>query len=251
MQIVGYESGRPREPAALHLAADGEVQKERLVRGRELSFALDERHCAGRKVDSTHESCATETAPYCEVHTTRWPCAHCRGQCAMPIETCHEEHAIYLAAFEPDRYKVGVTRSWRLETRLTEQGARRAAHIRTVENGRTARQIEAEIATDVPDRLTQAAKIEGLGRSLDVDAWEEFLEPFGVIETFAFDYGLDLDRQPIPTTMAIGRIRGSRGRILVLERGETTYAVDLKALVGYEITDGGSDRDRQASLGAF
>jgi hypothetical protein len=169
----------------------------------------------------------------------------------MPTDACHEEHAIYLAAFEPETYKVGVTRSWRLETRLAEQGARRGAHIRTVENGRIARQIEAELAADVPDRVTVQRKMEGLGTPLDVATWEGFLEPYGVIEELTFDYGLSLAQQPIPTTMLNGRVRGSRGRILVLERGGTTYAVDLKGLVGFEIVDGGPEPDRQASLSGF
>ncbi|MFW5922194.1 MAG: DUF2797 domain-containing protein [Halodesulfurarchaeum sp.] len=251
MQIVGYEAGTPTEPAALALANDGTVETRRLIPGEDLALSLDGRHCAGRIEDGKHVSCENEQAPYCETHQSRWPCAQCRGDCAMPIEACHEEHAIYLAAFEPSHFKVGVTRRWRLETRLTEQGARRAAHVRTVENGREARQIEAEMANDVADRITTDTKIAGLGQPLDLEAWERFLDPYGVIETFEFEYGLDLDRQPIQTTMAAGRIRGSRGRILVLERGETTYAVDLKSLVGYEVTDGGAEPDRQASLGAF
>lgn len=251
MQLVGYEPGTPDQSAALLVATDGTVHTHRLVPGDHLDFGLDQRHCAGRVDDSSHEACDNDGAPYCDLHTTRWPCAQCRGDCAMPVEACHEEHAIYLAAFEPAIFKVGVTRQWRLETRLTEQGARRAAHIRTVENGRTARQIEAEIANDVSDRIAIDTKIGGLGHPLDENSWKRFLEPFGVIEEFTFDYGLELAQQPIPSTMATGRIRGSRGRVLVLERGETTYAVDLKALVGYDVTDGGADPDRQASLGAF
>ncbi|MDZ7851000.1 MAG: DUF2797 domain-containing protein [Halodesulfurarchaeum sp.] len=251
MQIVGYEAGTPDEAAALRLATDGTVTTHRLLPGERLDFGLGQRHCAGRIDDTSHEPCENSKAPYCDVHTIRWPCAQCRGDCAMPIEACHEEHAIYLAAFEPDQFKVGVTRQWRLQTRLTEQGARRAAHIRTVDNGRRARQIEAEIANDVPDRITTDTKISGLGQPLDLDAWEQFLGPYGVIEMFDFDYGLELEVQPIPTTMATGRIHGSSGRILVLEEGETTYAIDLRALIGYEISDGGSDPDRQTSLGAF
>lgn len=251
MQIVGYKAGTANEPAALKLGVEGGVSTQPLEPGTRLDYSLGSRHCAGRIGDTTHHHCDQDAAPYCEEHTVRWPCAKCRGECAMPIEPCHEEHAIYLAAFEPSTFKVGVTRSWRLETRLTEQGARRGAHIRTVENGRIARQIEAEMANDVPDRVGGETKINGLAHSLDETAWEQFLEPYEVIETFEFDYDLSLRHQPIPATIGTGRVRGTRGRILVLERGETTYAVDLKGLIGYEVTDGGSDPDRQASLGAF
>jgi hypothetical protein len=37
----------------------------------------------------------------------------------------------------------------------------------------------------------------------------------------------------------------------VLDYAGSTYAVDLRDLVGYELTDGGTERDLQSSLGAF
>jgi len=37
----------------------------------------------------------------------------------------------------------------------------------------------------------------------------------------------------------------------VVERGGTTYAVDLRELVGYEISEGETERELQSSLGAF
>ncbi len=42
-----------------------------------------------------------------------------------------------------------------------------------------------------------------------------------------------------------------KGRVLVLDHRGTTYAVDLRDLVGHELDDGGTDRDLQSSLGAF
>ncbi|MEF8771970.1 DUF2797 domain-containing protein [Halodesulfurarchaeum sp.] len=251
MQIVGYEPGSPDEPATILVARNGAVEMQSLNPGTELEYGIDGRHCAGTVEKGRHDSCNRDTAPYCDVHSSVWPCARCRGDCAMPLETCYEEHAIYLAAFEPATFKVGVTRSWRLETRLTEQGARLAAHIRTVENGRTARQIEAQIANDIPDRVDVKTKIDGLDSVLDTDRWEALLDPYDVIETYAFEYGLSLDQQPIQTTSASGTVLGSRGRVLLLEKGETPYAIDLQSLVGYEILEGESESERQTSLGGF
>ena len=251
MQVVGYEPGTPDEPAAIHIASDGAVETHILSPGTTLEYGLGERHCAGTVEDGRHDPCDRETAPYCDVHTSVWPCARCRGDCAMPLETCHEEHAIYLAAFEPATFKVGVTRSWRLETRLSEQGARRGAHIRTVDNGRLARQIEAQMAEDIPDRVEVKTKLDGLGAELDRNRWEALLEPYDVIDEFSFEYGLTLDQQPIETTSASGTVLGSRGRILILEQGKTPYAVDLQGLVGFELRDGNPDSERQTSLGGF
>jgi hypothetical protein len=51
--------------------------------------------------------------------------------------------------------------------------------------------------------------------------------------------------------VATGTVRGTQGRVLVLDRNGSTYAVDMRDLVGYEVTEGGTDRALQSSLGAF
>lgn len=253
VQIVGYETvpSGPDEHAALVLAEDGAVSQQSLAPGTALAFTLGDRHCAGALDAEGHRPCDAPGVPYCDRHTSRWACARCTGGCDLPLDACHEEHAVYLAAFAPDAFKVGVTRSWRLDTRLREQGADRAAHLRTVVDGRVAREIEAEIAVDVGDRIRVPRKIGGLGQTVDGDAWSTLRSQFDVIETYAFDYGLDLAARPMAETMATGTVLGTKGRILVLERAGSTYAVDLRDLVGHEVTDRGSNRELQSSLGAF
>jgi hypothetical protein len=254
VQVVGYDTAagdEKRDPALLVAGEDGRVDRVSLSRGCELAYTLGERHCAGTVEDGTHVACEDPAAPYCAVHTSRWPCARCTGDCSMPVEACHEEHAVYLAAFAPATFKVGVTRSWRLDTRLREQGADRAAHLRTVENGRIARQIEADIAATVGDRVRVPEKIAGLHRAVDDGAWASLVAEFDPVETFAFDYGLDFAERPVAETHATGTVRGVKGRVLALDRGGSTYAVDLRDLVGYELREGATDRDLQSSLGAF
>jgi hypothetical protein len=250
VQIVGYETGVDGSPALL-LADDGTVSTAALDPGTELSYALDERHCAGLLDDGTHTPCPRESAPYCDEHTYRWPCARCTGECSLPLESCREEHAIYLAAFAPETFKVGVTRSWRLDTRLREQGADRAAHLRTVADGRVARQIETEIATEVGDRVRVPTKVRGLHESVDDAAWRDLLTEFDPLGTYEFDYGFDLTDRPVAETLASGTVRGVQGRVLVLDNGGSAYAVDMRDLVGYDVSDGDTDRDLQSSLGAF
>lgn len=264
VQVVGYDSGVGHlrsdpvagvegevSPPALVIAEDGSVRREVLDPGHELDYALGTRHCAGTHDGSVHDSCPNPGAPRCDVHTTPWPCARCTGDCEKPIDACEEEHAVYLAAFAPDRFKVGVTRSWRLHARLREQGADRATHLRTVSDGRIARRIEREIAGSITDRVPTARKVRGLHRDVDGAAWNDLLTEYDHIATYEFGYGLDLEEGAMPETLAAGRVVGSQGRLLVLKRDGGTYAVDLRDLVGYEITSGGLDRDLQSSLGAF
>jgi hypothetical protein len=253
VQIVGYETAPAGDTdhAALVLASDGHVHREPLEPGTELAYRLDERHCAGVVEGDEHTACPNEQTPYCETHTGRWACALCTGDCDKPLSTCEEEHAVYLAAFAPATFKVGVTRSWRLETRLREQGADRAAHLRTVADGRIARQIEADIARDVGDRVRVPTKIRGLHRQVDESAWQALLADFDPLATYSFEYGLSLTERPMAETLATGTVQGTQGRVLVLDRAGTTYAVDLRHLVGHELADGDTNRALQSSFAAF
>ncbi|WP_336345018.1 DUF2797 domain-containing protein [Halalkalicoccus ordinarius] len=251
MQVVGYDVGTGESEPALVLAADGEPVREPLPVGRELAYALGERRCAGTIVDGEHHGCANARAPYCEEHSRTWVCARCTGVCLKDEMDCFEEHAVYLAAFTPATFKVGVTRAWRLDTRLREQGADRAAHLHTVSNGRIAREIESEIAREVGDSVRVPTKVRGLAEPVDAAAWAALLEEYDPIETVALEYGLELDERPVGETIASGVVRGTKGRVLVLERGGTTYAVDMRDLVGYEVSEGPVERSLQSSLGAF
>jgi hypothetical protein len=252
VQIVGYDTGASDDTSsALLLSEDGDVTREPLDPGTELAYTLGERHCAGTFDSDAHVACQRPDAPYCDAHTSTWVCARCTGTCLKDEMDCHEDHAIYLAAFAPTTFKVGVTREWRLSTRLREQGADRAAHLRTVADGRIAREIEAELADRFPDRVRVPRKVATLHRDVDADAWADALAEFDPLDTFAFDYGLDLDARPVAETLASGTVVGTKGRVLVLERGGTTYATDVRDLVGHELDAGTTDRSLQASLGTF
>ncbi|WP_435349074.1 DUF2797 domain-containing protein [Haloarchaeobius sp. HRN-SO-5] len=251
MQVVGYETERPGRDAALVLASDGSVTRETLTPGADLSFSLGDRWCAGTVADGDHVACDREQTPYCDQHASTWVCARCTGTCLKPEMDCFEEHAVYLAAFAPDAFKVGVTKAWRLETRLREQGADRAAHVHTVSNGRIARELEAGYTDLVTDRVRVPTKIAGLADTVDERAWQGLLDEFDVIETFDFDYGLDLDVRPVAEPILTGTVVGTKGRILVVATGGTTYAVDVRDLVGYGVTRETSDRRVQSSLGSF
>lgn len=264
MQIVGYDTGTADlsydpatgltgdpSPGAL-LLADGEtVRQEPLTPGRELTFTLNERRCAGHLTEGTHEPCGNQESPYCEQHQDRWPCARCSGECDLPIDACKEEHAVYLAGFAPNQFKVGVTRLYRLHTRLREQGADRAAHIHAVSDGRIARRIERELGESVAEQIPIQYKIKSLHTPMDDAAWTEFLQEYAVIDTFSFTYGLDLSTSPVVETLATGTVEGTKGRILVLAHGNTKYAVDLRDLVGYRIEPDRTSRNLQSSLTTF
>lgn len=250
MQVVGYDLPVFHETdhdapahATLVLADDGDLSRVSLEPGRELGYSLGERHCAGTVQGEQHVACDRERAPYCETHER----PH------YDPATSEEEHAVYLAAFAPDLFKIGITKLWRLETRLRQQGVDRGAHVFTVTDGEIALQVEDDVYED--PRLTQwvqvSQKLPGLHREVDDGAWSDLLAEFSPRETYTFDYGLSLTDQPVPETVLSGTVRGVQGRVLVLDRAGTAYAVDLRDLMGYEVTEGEEERELQSSLGAW
>jgi hypothetical protein len=262
VQIVGYDTARPEpdqtaRPAAIHVATDDAVDTIALTAGTELAYTLHDRHCAGHvdrsdhRAITGHQPCPNPDAPYCPEHTSTWACARCTGNCTRPLDTCREEHAIYLAAFAPDIFKVGVTRSWRLQTRLREQGADRGAHINTVPDGRIARQLEAEIAETLTDRVRTPTKRRSIATAVDDDAWNALLAEHEALDRYTYDYGLDVDTQPVAETLATGTVHGVKGRLLVIDHNDTTYATDLRDLVGHDVTPEPASRDVQSSLTSF
>lgn len=248
VQIVGYE---PTPSPALQLAEEGRVRRHPLELGDTLSFPLGERHCAGRVDGDRHRPCDELATPRCDRHTETWVCARCRGTCLKDEMDCHVEHDVYLAAFAPDVFKVGVTRTGRLRERLTEQGADRGVRIRRVANGRIAREVEAEIAATIPDRVSVDTKIDGLAETIDESAWKALLSEYAVAERCEPSYHMALSEPPVPETLARGEIVGLKGRLLCLTWAGSTFATDLRALVGHEVAEEAPSRQVQSGLGAF
>jgi len=94
-------------------------------------------------------------------------------------------------------------------------------------------------------------KVQGIHESVDEAAWSDLLAGFEPIETYDFEYGLNLTERPVAETLATGTVRGTQGRVVVVETNGSTYATDLRDLVGYDLQTGKPDRQLQSSLGAF
>ena len=248
MQLVGYE---PAPSPALIIASDGRIEREPLYIGKQLAYGLGNRHCAGRIEGDRHIDCREEASPRCQRHDTTWICAKCRGTCLKDEMDCYVTHDLYLAAFAPATFKVGVTTSGRLSQRLTEQGADRGARIQQVPNGRVARSIEADIAESLPDRIDTATKIRGLTRSLDEAAWETLRRSHAAEPEIIPEYEIAIEDPPIQETLARGDVLGVKGRLLCLQWGESTYVTDMRELVGYQLSMESPSRAVQAGLGAF
>lgn len=232
---------------------------------------LASRGCAGSWKNGEYEPCDSSTAPFCERCKEVWPCAICTGHCTKPLHACNEPHSIYLALFAPGIVKVGVTRAWRLKERLQEQGADMGVEIRQAEDGRIARLIEHELGKRFAERVRFGTKLAGITAIADEsalgNALSELTEEGRLVDgeeigdVMRFEY---FDReflvqpqliQPQENMTIEGDVVGVKGRMLVLERFDTLYVVNLNQLLGYDITEeGNSEKGKnqlQTSINAF
>ena len=110
-----------------------------------LSLGIGRRTCIGTWQAGVYRPCDSEEVPVCGSCQEFNACAICTGTCLKDEKTCLEEHAVYIAMFRPDIFKIGVTKASRLDDRLREQGADVAAVADYVLDGELARRREREL----------------------------------------------------------------------------------------------------------
>lgn len=208
----------------------------------EISLTLTGRGCAGRWTGDTYVPCDRPDAPYCSYcESIADACVICRGECRKPQKTCLEEHSVYLAIFAPSTVKVGVSRAYRLETRLNEQGADRGYEIARFPDGEAARKLERSLSVRFPDRLGFADKI--TPGEIDTAAIAAAVDQFDLLRSFSFPrfpgflQTAPIILKPHPGMAISGKVLGIKGQALVLEKHDTLYAVNLDSLIGYNCED--------------
>ncbi|OPY28815.1 MAG: hypothetical protein A4E28_01276 [Methanocella sp. PtaU1.Bin125] len=236
MRIIGYSSLDKALLVSTWPLARGPVALD--ISG-EVALVLGKRGCAGRWDGETHVPCGSDQAPVCDSCGAEAvdPCVMCRGVCRKLEKTCLQEHSVYLAAFAPGRIKVGVSRAFRLERRLAEQGADAGFEIARLPDGEAARQMEASLRALYPDRMAFEDK---LATGTADGAIDTILKNYAVIRSLRFrHFSRELWMRPIVIKpgegMAIsGATVGIKGKALVIEKRGTLYALNLDSLAGYD-----------------
>ncbi len=223
-----------------------------------ISLVLGKRGCGGRWEGDKYTPCDSDEAPFCKrCSAPPDPCVTCRGECKKPEKTCNTEHSVYLAVFSPGLVKVGVSKTRRLETRLMEQGADMGLEIARFPDGELARQRERKLAATYPDRVTFESKVDGISQSVNGETLQTVYRRYDAGRIMRFDYfGEKPGMKPIVLAphenMAVsGRVLGIKGQALVLEKGNTLYALNLDSIVGYEAGAGKGVINLQTSLREF
>jgi Protein of unknown function (DUF2797) len=248
VRIIGYSS-----PDKALIVSPGPQSVD--ISG-EVALTLGRRGCIGHRDGERHVSCDSLVAPQCQRcgGGVPDPCVPCRGVCRKPEKTCLEEHSVYLAVFAPGAVKVGVSRTWRLEKRLDEQGADAGIEIARLPDGEAARRLEASLRAKYPDRMSFEDKLASGPVDEVINA---VTREYGAIRSLCFGrFPRDLWMRPIVIRpqegLAIsGRTFGIKGQALVLEKLGTLYAVNLADLAGYECEIKKGRHSLQSSLHTY
>jgi len=218
-----------------------------------LSWQLGGRTCVGKWLDGVYCSCDSPEIPACGACRELNACAICAGRCLKNEKTCTQEHALYIAMFRPNIFKIGVAKVRRLSDRLREQGADVAAVVEYFPDGELARRRERELQhlSGIKGTVRESQKRQ-VDAEIDWASWEAIKAKMNTAEPRTLHYfDLPLWMRPLPLKNELrGHIIGVKGRLLVLERDSTLYAFDLKDMLGAEVVpyEGST---RQTSLAAF
>lgn len=254
MRVIGYS---PIDKVLVTYPGPEGVPGEIDV-SQEIALVLKKRGCAGTWEKDRYVACDSLDAPYCSKHSgAPDPCVACRGICLKQKRACTSEHSVYFAVFAPDIIKVGVSKTYRLEKRLHEQGADMGFEIARYPDGELARRRERDLASIYPDRLTFEDKLKGIAGKVNVEILQEIYRSYEASRVLNFKYfDRSLWMQPIVLEpvegMAIsGRVMGVKGQAMVLEKGNSIYAINLDGLIGYDIELGKGMLNLQTSLFEF
>lgn len=222
-----------------------------------ISLVLKKRGCVGRWENDKYVPCDGD-APFCaNCSGPPDPCIMCRGECQKPEKTCSVEHSVYLAIFAPGLVKVGVSKTHRLETRLMEQGADMGLEVARFPDGELARQRERSLASTYPDRATFESKIDGISQIVGGETLQTIYRRYDAERMMRFDYFREkpwmkpIVLEPHENMAISGRVLGIKGQVLVLEKGNTLYAINLDGLIGYGVEAGKGSINLQTSLLEF
>lgn len=192
------------------------------------------------------------------------PCIRCTGRICNASEErrtrCEEtDYVVYLAVFNDQTLKVGVSTTKRVRTRWVEQGADFAAVLAEIRGGRAARRLEDLIGRrrGATKQVRTQRKISSLMTQLNLTGAEKLVKRFisslqevlpeheVQLEDLSMYYNLDsLTARPLPWRkrsepmdgmQLLGDVVGMKGSLLVTRIGSAFTVADLKQLVGYTV----------------
>ncbi len=194
------------------------------------------------------------------------PCIRCDGRNCNASDSRKEKclstkYAIYLAVFNDDTLKIGVSSKSRVVTRWVEQGADYGCVIGIAQGGLKARQIERKLGSspDVKKQVRTERKAMYLLKPIGEERANELVQDYlstvrdpeidseVALQDLSFHYRIDaLNAEPqrwrsgktsIEGLPLMGQVVGMKGSLLVTRIGTAFTVANLTELIGYELDD--------------
>ncbi|RLI97617.1 MAG: hypothetical protein DRO96_00010 [Candidatus Aenigmatarchaeota archaeon] len=241
-----------------------DIKTIKLFDNTELSWKIGKKYCTGywkngyRPCPKNAEISRGSKCQICMQLDEYFRCVKCDGSVCLNTnarrQCMSDEFFLYLVSFN-SLLKVGISRTFRLKTRLVEQGADFGAKLMKIKDGKKARKIEQEVSKKlgIVDRVNGSEKFEHLfgdpNKSLKkITRCVEKLKAFGyVISPEIYDlrryYKLDKVRE-VPVLLKNlegkqihGKVIAIKGNIMILRDKNKYIALNTHDLIGRKVEE--------------
>ncbi|MHA2152849.1 MAG: DUF2797 domain-containing protein [Candidatus Thorarchaeota archaeon] len=192
------------------------------------------------------------------------PCIRCDGRLCLATSErrsqCNDtSYVVYLAVFNDETLKVGVSSEKRVRTRWVEQGADFGGVLHVVKGGIYARKIEDRLgqSPSVAKQVRGERKIRGLSKRMELESAQSIVDQFLLqleldeikkevkLEDLSRYYSLsDFDTTPNPwrkrsekidDSPLLGEVVGMKGSLIITCLASSYTVTDLKQVIGYTV----------------
>jgi hypothetical protein len=189
MHIFDFRWEESSSRPYFEICAQNALKKKELSIGEKFSITLvdETQKCTGAKIKGEYRPCpdnfvGSKKCEKCKKAEDYFPCQFCNGfNCSRfreeKIENCDSDHMVYLALFDTDLVKVGVSRVSRGKARQFEQGSHFTRVFAKGMSGVMARRIETTlIKSGFPDKIPATRKKNILFPELSLEEGKSILE---------------------------------------------------------------------------
>lgn len=190
MHIFDFRWDQDSQKPYFEIIKQNALEKKFLDFNTEISISITRAtpHCTGVLVNKEYQPCAHKNfgqkkCEFCKKAEDYFPCQLCNGfNCDRLCSgfkncICGTEHMLYLALFDKNLVKVGVSGTKRGKTRQFEQGSHFTRLFAKGMSGKMARRMESSIAKlGFPDKVPAAKKKNILFPEISIEEGQKILE---------------------------------------------------------------------------
>lgn len=185
---------------------------------------------------------------------TTSPCDTCTGSCQKFLKNCCTDHSVFVAIYAPDIITTGVAPFGRVTETLRKMGADAGFVIATLPDGELARRYRNDLPKELKQKPSLIDIVNSIRHRVSEQAYKGILAKYKQERIYRLRYAHDdTDLRPIniPSDgdeVTLRKIKFAKGSVMIIEKRDALYAVDLDSLVGRETGPGKGCVNLQTSL---